>query len=121
MFNVSRSDFELFVQDTISNLPDNIKDNLNNVDIVVDEFPTNNQLLGMNLSDRSDLLGLYEGIPVTLRSTYDMVLPDKITVFQHSIESICDTVEELTSEIEKTILHEIAHHFGITDEELEHL
>ena len=121
MFNVPRSDFESLVQETITCLPDNVQNNLSNVDIVVDEIPTDNQLLGTNLTDKLELLGLYEGVPITSRDIYDMVLPDKITVFQASIENICHSHDELVNEIKKTILHEIAHHFGISDSELGHL
>lgn len=121
MFNIARSDFESLVQDAITRLPTSVHENLSNVDIVVDHIPTDNQLLGTNLTDKLDLLGLYEGIPITLRNTYDMVLPDKITVFQASIENICHSQDELVSEIDKTILHEIAHHFGIPEAELNHL
>jgi predicted Zn-dependent protease with MMP-like domain len=66
------------------------------------------------------LLGLYEGVPLTGRTTgYNMVLPDKITLFQKSIEKICRNDSEVSLQIQKTLKHEIAHHFGISDERLE--
>ena len=64
------------------------------------------------------LLGLYEGIPLTGRYGYDMVLPDKITLFQTAIESICRTDDEIVAEVRATVVHEIAHHFGIDDDAL---
>ena len=121
MFNIPRADFESLVQRAITRLPASVQENLNNVDVVIDDIPTDNQLLGTNLTDKLDLLGLYEGVPITARNAYDMILPDKITVFQASIEHICHSHDELVSEIDKTILHEIAHHFGIPESELGHL
>jgi predicted Zn-dependent protease with MMP-like domain len=65
------------------------------------------------------LLGLYEGIPQTRRiSNYGMVLPDKITIFQKNIEAKCRNEEEILAEIEHVVKHEIAHHFGISDDRL---
>ena len=64
------------------------------------------------------LLGLYEGLPLTDRYNYDMVLPDKITLFQQPIESICDTDEDVIREVQDTVVHEVAHHFGIDDDRL---
>ncbi len=89
MFNIPRADFESLVQRAITRLPASVQENLNNVDVVIDDIPTDNQLLGTNLTDKLDLLGLYEGVPITARNAYDMILPDKITVFQASIEHIC--------------------------------
>ena len=68
-----------------------------------------------------ELRGLYEGIPITERYGYDMVLPDKITLFQKPIEAICDNQEQITEEISKTLFHEIAHHFGLDDNHLDQL
>ena len=80
-----------------------------------------NQIVGTGIENAMDLLGLYEGIPLTERYGYDMVLPDKVTIFQKPIESICDTEEEVAEEISKTLIHEIAHHFGLDDEHLNQL
>ena len=60
-------------------------------------------------------------MPLTERYGYELVLPDKITIFQKPIESICETQEEITSEIKTTLTHEIAHHFGIDDDKLEEI
>lgn len=66
------------------------------------------------------LFGLYTGIPLTERtSSYGMVLPDKITLYQRSIEEGCRTKEEVQAQIRTTLLHEIGHHFGLSEEELE--
>ncbi len=85
----------------------------------MEDWPTKDQLIGSGLDEDELLLGLYEGIPLTERYGYDMVLPDKITLFQKSIESICSTNEEVMREIRDTITHEVAHHFGYDDPSLE--
>ena len=87
----------------------------------MEDWPTKDQLIGSGLDEDELLLGLYEGIPLTERYGYDMVLPDKITLFQKSIESICSTDEEVMREIRDTITHEVAHHFGYDDPSLDSL
>ena len=67
------------------------------------------------------LLGLYEGIPLTERYDYNLVLPDKITLFQGAIEAICSSDEEVVEEIRDTVVHEVAHHFGIDDQRLQQM
>jgi predicted Zn-dependent protease with MMP-like domain len=94
---------------------------MNNVDVVVYDAASRNQLIGTGLENEMELLGLYEGIPLTERYGYDLVLPDKITLFQKPIEAICETEEEVTSEIITTLTHEIAHHFGIDEDRLSEL
>ncbi len=91
------------------------------MDLVVEDWPTKDQLIGSGLDEDELLLGLYEGIPLTERYGYDMVLPDKITLFQKAIESICSTDEEVMREIRDTITHEVAHHFGYDDPSLDSL
>ncbi len=121
MISITRERFEKLVRRALSQLPDEFKSRLNNVDIVVDNVASQNQLIGTDIEDVMELLGLYEGIPLTERYGYELVLPDKITIFQKPIESICETQEEITSEIKTTLTHEIAHHFGIDDDKLEEI
>lgn len=121
MISITRERFERLVRRALSQLPDEFKSRLNNVDIVVDNVASQNQLIGTDIEDVMELLGLYEGIPLTERYGYELVLPDKITIFQKPIESICETQEEITSEIKTTLTHEIAHHFGIDDDKLEEI
>ena len=66
------------------------------------------------------LLGLYEGIPLTEREEYSMVLPDKITLYQKSIETICADNDEIIEQVRETVVHEVAHHFGLSDAALDH-
>ena len=83
--------------------------------------PTTVQLKAHSLTDGDLLLGLYEGVPLTERHDYVGVLPDRITIFQRSIEMICESEEEMVEEVRVTVIHEVAHHFGIDDTRLHEL
>ena len=121
MISISREQFERLVHKALSNIPPDIRNSIRNVDIVVDNVASMDQIVGTGIENEMELLGLYEGIPLTERYGYDMVLPDKITLFQKPIESICDNQEQITEEISKTLIHEIAHHFGLDDNHLDQL
>lgn len=114
-----QDEFEALVIDAIGELPQELLARLDNVAIVVQEWPTLDQMVEAELEHRMELLGLYEGIPLTDREGYNLVLPDKITIFQGPVEAMCRTREDMAREVRVTIVHEIAHHFGIDDEELE--
>ena len=121
MLTLTRKKFQNLVTNSLADLPKEITSKLENVDVVIDDVASSSQLVGTGLENDLELLGLYEGIPLNDRYGYDLVLPDKITIFQKSVESICTTEEELKSEIKATIMHEIGHHFGLTEEELANL
>jgi len=116
-----QDEFEALVIDAIGELPQELLARLDNVAIVVQVWPTRDQMDEAELEHRGELLGLYEGIPLTDREGYNLVLPDKITIFQGPVEAMCHTREEMAREIRVTVAHEIAHHFGIDDERLEEM
>jgi len=116
---MERDKFEELVIIVISNMPGEFKELLDNVDIIVEDWPTKAQLRSVGLRSKDSLLGLYEGTPRTNRGqNYNLVLPDKITIFRKPLESQCRSVKELREEIVRTVKHEIAHYFGIDDERL---
>ncbi len=117
---MDRAEFERVVRRALGEIPTEIQARLENVDVVVEDRPSRDQLVGSGL-EGEELLGLYEGIPLTERYGYDMVLPDKITLFQRAIEDMCSSDEEIVKEIQDTVIHEVAHHFGIDDERLEQM
>jgi len=119
--SISREQFQNLVLQALSDLPEDVRHSLQNVDVVVDDVASMSQIVGTGIENAMNLLGLYEGIPLTERYGYDMVLPDKVTLFQKPIESICDTQEQMAEEISKTLIHEIAHHFGLDDDHLDRL
>ena len=118
---MERRRFERLVRQAIDGIPDEFLVYLDNVDIVVEQHPSPDQLGGHTVDDDDRLLGLYEGIPLTEREDYGMVLPDKITLFQVPIEEICSNDDEVIEEVRQTVVHEVAHHFGIDDDTLHDL
>ena len=119
---MNRELFEELVEKAVDSLPAEFAERLDNVAIVVGDAPTRAQLRKSNVPSGNILLGLYEGIPITGRGqNYDMVLPDKITIFQRPIEAICRTEDEIIAQVRHTVLHEIAHHFGISDARLDEI
>jgi predicted Zn-dependent protease with MMP-like domain len=114
-----RNKFEILVVNALAGLPLEFKELLDNIDIVVEDWPSSVQLRKMKLRNKYELLGLYEGVPITQRDQgYNLVLPDKITIFQKPLEAQCRSLKELRNEIASVVEHEIAHHFGIDDQRL---
>ena len=118
---MERSQFEGLVRQALEAIPGGLLAFIDNVDIMVEDWPARDQLGGHVLEEGEVLLGLYEGIPLTERSDYGMVLPDRITLYQKAIESVCDSPAEVVKEIRDTVVHEVAHHFGIDDHRLSEL
>lgn len=115
----SRQYFETLVAEALDSLPDDIQDWLDNVAIIVGERPTPQQLAQAGLGPGSLLFGLYVGVPKTHRGfTYGEIVPDKILIFQQSIESTCRTPAQVREQVRKTVLHEIGHHFGMDEAQL---
>jgi len=110
-------DFEKLVEQGIAEIPLHIQKKMENVDIVIEDWPNPLQIQQAGLSKNSLLLGLYQGVPKTKRGGYYAnVLPDKITLFQKAIENIARTPEEIKERVKRTIWHEIAHHFGFDEQ-----
>jgi predicted Zn-dependent protease with MMP-like domain len=116
---MQREQFEALVTRAIDNLPPEFQRKLENVDVVVEEWPTPRQLRQAKHSSPTQLLGLYQGVPQTRRGRgYGLVLPDKISIFQKPIEAQCRFGDEIEAKIEEVVRHEIAHHFGLDDKTL---
>lgn len=113
-FEMTKDEFEKLVSLAIDDLPDHIRDKMNNVVVVVEDWPSNEQLKKGGTRQGMLLLGLYEGVPQTKRGVlgYNLVLPDKITIFQSSIEQVARTEGEIKTVVKDTVWHEFAHHFG---------
>ena len=119
---MDRQSFEWLVARAIEDLPEDFVTRLENIDVVVEDYPTRGQLASAGLRRGQTLLGLYEGVPLTRRSQhYGLVPPDKITIFQKPIEAKCRREAEIAAEIRRVVQHEIAHHFGIGDARLRQL
>ncbi|MCX6765813.1 MAG: metallopeptidase family protein [Candidatus Moranbacteria bacterium] len=113
---MERKKFEQLVAEGISALPDRFIKKLDNVAIVVENEPTPSQKKKLNIRRGWTLFGLYEGVPQSVRgANYTAVLPDKITIFQKSIEEVAGSEEKIREIVENTVWHEIAHHFGLNE------
>lgn len=116
---MSYDDFADLAFAALDGLPPAVQGWMENVQVVVEDWPTRAQLREAEVPRGETLLGLYEGVPQTDRnSDYGMVVPDKITIFRGPILDFCDTEAELAREVRRTVLHELAHHFGIDDDRL---
>jgi predicted Zn-dependent protease with MMP-like domain len=118
---MERPRFERLVAEALQGIPEQLRAYLDNVDMVVEDEPGLEHLAGHVIEEGHHLLGLYEGVPLTERFDYGMVLPDKITLFQNAIEDVCSGDEEIIEEVRTTVVHEVAHHFGIDDDRLKEL
>lgn len=118
---MTRERFQILVREALDSLPEDFRVHLDNVAVVIEDRPPPGLEADADDED-GPLLGLYEGHPLPERSfDYGLVLPDKITIFKSNVESICATDDEVRHEVRLTVLHEIAHHFGIDDDRLDEL
>lgn len=119
---LTRKEFEETVIRAIEGLPPSLKKRMDNVDVVVEDRASPDLLSEMDLRPPSDLLGLYQGVPIDRRGFYyGNVLPDKITLFQIPIESSCRSKKEIEEKVREVVIHEVGHYFGLDDERLEEL
>jgi predicted Zn-dependent protease with MMP-like domain len=112
--------FEQIAQEVMERLPAQFSDRIDNVRIVVEEYPSDETMHQMHAS-KTSLLGLYQGIPLTHRNTWygtSPTMPDTIFLYQRNIESLCKTEEEVEAKIYEVLLHEIGHYFGMNETEI---
>lgn len=114
--------FEQLVAEALEALPEVFRSRLENVEIVVEDWPDRRTMRLAGVRSPADLLGFYHGVPLTRRtSNYMLVLPDKISIYRQPILMRCRTLEEVRAMVARTLRHEIAHYFGIDDERLEEI
>ena len=122
--HLSDEEFEAAVGDALDTIPGELADQMDNVVILVRDEPEPELLTADDYDEDGlpTLLGLYDGIPLTERDdAWSVVLPDRILIFKGPLERWCANREELTAEIGVTVIHEVAHHFGIDDDRLHEL
>lgn len=111
MLNISADRFEALVSEAIDLIPDDLFALIDNVVFLIEPF-----------GEHPEILGLYDGIPLTERGDYGIgELPDRIFIYRQAICAICDTDEDVVHEVITTVVHEVAHHFGIEDDRLHDL
>ncbi|MDQ3951535.1 MAG: metallopeptidase family protein [Actinomycetota bacterium] len=111
--------FEDLVADAIDSLPLELAVRMENVEVVVEDEPPPD--VAARLAPGSTLLGLYHGVPLTQRGYYDRMLPDKISIYRGPITRLARTPDRIREQVRRTVIHEIAHHFGISDARLHEL
>jgi predicted Zn-dependent protease with MMP-like domain len=119
---MNRHAFEHLVAEALDDLPASIQEKLDNVDVVIEDWPDRDTLRKAGLRHPAQVLGFYHGVPQTKRThRYGLVMPDKISIYQKPIEMRCRTVEQVRATVRHVVQHEIAHHFGLDDDRLRDL
>jgi predicted Zn-dependent protease with MMP-like domain len=116
---MNRQTFEHLVAQALNELPKEFQDKLDNVEVIVEDWPDRATLQLAGVRHPTSLLGFYHGIPQTKRThNYGLVLPDKISIYQCPIEMRCRTPKEVRMTIHRVLRHELGHHFGLSDDRL---
>jgi len=116
---MDRVTFERLVAEAFNALPEFFQAKLDNVVIVVEEWPSQETMRLAGVRSPAEVLGFYHGVPQTKRThNYALVPPDKISIYQRPIERRCRTVEQVRALVQRVLKHEVAHHFGINDDRL---
>lgn len=122
MIEITSSHFEQIVADAIDAIPEPYGSNIQNLVFVVEDIPNHEQRLKLQLHPNETLFGLYEGIPLPARgSNYNLVLPDKITIFKRPLELSSNDLEDLKAKVHHTIWHEVAHYYGLGHDKIHEL
>ena len=110
---LSREEFDNLVEEAVARLPRVFREKLSNVAIEVADRPPQGE------QDGTTLMGIFQGVPVTEKSVFQATGPDRVILYQRNIEAACRTRKELVREIRLTLLHELGHYFGLSEDELE--
>jgi predicted Zn-dependent protease with MMP-like domain len=122
MVRLSRTRFESLVEEALRGIPTELRGALDNIEIAVEDWPTQEQLDSVDLGPDDTLFGLYLGTPLPERSPLaPYALPDVISIFQGPLQDACETEDEIREEIRRTVVHEIAHYFGFDEDRLAEL
>jgi len=119
---MQREKFEHLVADALASIPRRFRDAMKNIAIVVEDAPSRDLLREMDIAPPDTLLGLYTGTPLTARGwDYGNTLPDRILLFQRPLERESDDEDDLVVAIGETLIHEIGHYFGMSEEQIEEI
>jgi predicted Zn-dependent protease with MMP-like domain len=116
---LDREKFEELVEKAYERIPGKFKRRMENVEIIVEDCPTPEDLEQLRIRGEKLLLGFYRGTPLPKRSVWQVArLPDKIVLYQRNIERICRSEKEIEERVNEVLLHEIGHYFGLSDKEI---
>jgi predicted Zn-dependent protease with MMP-like domain len=117
---MTRAAFQRLVARALDSLPREFRREMRNLAVVVEDAPTPSLLAEMEIEPPDTLLGLYQGTPLTSRGwDFGNTLPDRIVIFQEPIEEICEDEDEIVGTIGETVIHEVGHYFGMSEEQIE--
>ena len=115
---MNREEFINVAEETLESLPEEFRSRIRNVAILVEDFPPNQPSLSPG-QQRRLLLGIFHGVPATKRSVFNLYTgPDHIVLYQKNIEAVCSSEVEVRHQIRQTLIHELGHYFGMTEEQL---
>jgi len=115
-------EFEELVAQALEEIPEDFLEKMENVDVIVEEAPSRDLLRKMGLEGRGTLFGLYQGVPRPKRSTFQIInMPDRITIYRGPIVRAFRNRRQIVDQVKRTVLHEVAHHFGFSEERLREL
>ncbi|MEP7013058.1 MAG: metallopeptidase family protein [Acidobacteriota bacterium] len=115
---VAPEEFEALVAKALDDLPEEFAKLLENVAVVVEEEPTEEELASVDLDPEDDLLGLYQGVPLAERDSFYGGLPDRVVIYRGPILRLCSTRREVIREVRDTVVHELGHHFGLDEDDM---
>ena len=119
---MTRDRFEQLVEEALRDIPRRFRDAMKNVAVIVEDEPPDHVLHDMDIGPEDELFGLYEGTPLPERSaSYGNTLPDRISIYQVPIEQACDTDDDIRICVAETVIHELGHYFGMSEEEIEEI
>jgi len=119
---MKRQRFERLVAEALDEIPRRFREAMVNVAVVVEDTPSNELLVQMDIEPPDTLFGLYQGVPLPERDwAYGNALPDRISIFQRPIEEACETDDEIRDTIGETVIHEFGHYFGLSEAEIEEI
>ncbi len=115
---VAPEEFEALVAKALDDLPEEFAELLENVAVVVEEEPTEEDLASVDLDPEDDLLGLYQGVPLAERDSLYAALPDRVVIYRGPILRLCNSRREVIREVRDTVVHELGHHFGLDEDDM---
>jgi predicted Zn-dependent protease with MMP-like domain len=119
---MTRREFEQLVAEAVTLIPARFRREMKNLSLVVEEEPSAELLAEMEIEPPDSLYGLYQGTPLTERTWgFGNALPDRITIYQRPIEEDCDDEDDMRAVIGETLIHEVGHYFGLSEEEIEEI
>jgi predicted Zn-dependent protease with MMP-like domain len=118
---LTASEFEKLVEDGLTLIPEEIRSRISNVQLVIEEEPSDDLLDQLGVPLDETLYGLYTGVPLTERTVEYSALPDRIIIFRRPLLEEFDNPLEIRREVARTVIHEVAHHFGIDEDRLAEL